>query len=97
MKLVPANDPRVMVSYTVPSALANVYIASLNREAANNTPQEMAGIIAAMVASCAFMMLSANKPETVKEVFGLLVDDAHKQYEARKRLLAARETKPDEE
>lgn len=89
------NDIKVMVDYEVAPALANLYIANLTRQSGESEPQEFARILATSVAACAFMMLSANDKETVKQIFGTLVDDASKHFEHRKKLLAEKVAKKD--
>lgn len=68
--------------------LAQRYIVSLNNQSAHMTPQEFASMLASSIAASAFMMLSTNKPEDIKALFSACVDDAHKQFEARKLAMA---------
>lgn len=82
------------VDYNPVGPIVNGYIQRLNEQAGVMPAEEMAGILASTIAAVAYVMSQSNDAETIKHLFNLLVDDAHKQFERRKILVEKMEKKP---
>jgi len=79
-----------LVDFNAAPVLTNRIIINLNDSVERLTPQEFATMIASNVAAMAFVMHSSNDTENIKRLFSIMVDDAGKQFEARKKEMAKR-------
>jgi len=82
------------VDYNPVPNIVNNYIKSLNDQAGMMPAEEMAGILASTIAAVAYIMSQSNDADTIKNLFNMLVDDAHKQFERRKAAIEKLEKKP---
>lgn len=92
--LIAANQQRIQVEFNPAPALVNGMIQNLNLMTTQLSPQEYASWIASQVASLAFVMHSNNTTEQVVGLFKLLVEDAGRQFEHRKKLIEKEANNP---
>lgn len=84
----PDNQQQLLVDFLPAPTLTNNMIATLNAMTTQFSPQEFASYIASYVAAFGYVMHSNNSTEQIVKLFTMLVEDAGKQYEHRKALIA---------
>lgn len=84
---------KIIVNYEPHPKLTNEMIMGLMRLSEHLKPQEFATQIASNIAAIAFALHGSNDHDTVIDIFGYLLDQAGKQFEARKKQMVT-ENKP---
>jgi hypothetical protein len=78
---------KILVDYSPSVLRTNFLIGQINAAAGDVEPQALATEIASNIAALAFVLHSMNDPQTVKEIFEPLINQAGAQFAERKRQL----------